>query len=125
MTGMYEMALERSSEPGFELVAVAGPADHYTCGDLRDLLLSLDRDGVSRIVIDLRNAEYLDSTALGVLIGGLKRAFARHGFVDLVTVEDRHLKLFKITGLMKMFRIHQSLAAAREYRRQRAEVPVG
>jgi len=36
-------------------------------------------DGRYRIVVDLEKCEYLDSTALGVIIGGLKRVRVHDG----------------------------------------------
>lgn len=51
--------------------------DVYTASEAADHNL-LD-SGVRHIFINLTNVEYLDSTALGVLIGGLKRLRERDG----------------------------------------------
>ena len=60
--------------------------------------------------------EFLDSTGLGVLVGGLKKVRAHDGSLQLVCNQDRLLKIFRITGLAKVFVIHDSadeaLAAA-------------
>ena len=54
----------------------------------------------------------LDSTGLGVLVGGLKRVRAHDGSLDLVCTQERILKIFRITGLTKVFGIHDSVDEA-------------
>jgi anti-sigma B factor antagonist len=63
------------------------------------------------IVIDLEAVEFLDSTGLGVLVGGLKKVRAHDGSLELICTQERLLKIFRITGLAKVFVIHDSIAA--------------
>ena len=60
---------------------------------------------------------FLDSTGLGVLVGGLKRVRAHDGSLDLVCTQQRILKILKITGLTEVFGIYetvdQAIAAAK------------
>jgi anti-sigma B factor antagonist len=60
----------------------------------------------------MTEVEFLDSTGLGVLVGGLKKVRANNGSLELVCTTDRLLKIFKITGLAKVFVIHSSPEAA-------------
>jgi len=55
---------------------------------------------------------FLDSSGLGVLVGGLNRVRAHDGSLDLVCTQKRILTIFKITGLTKVFGIHQTLDQA-------------
>ncbi|MGO4750402.1 anti-sigma factor antagonist BldG, partial [Streptomyces sp. 2MCAF27] len=48
-------------------------------------------------------------TGLGVLVGGLKRVRAHEGSLRLVCNQERILKIFRITGLTKVFPIHTSV----------------
>ena len=54
----------------------------------------------------MEGVEFLDSTGLGVLVGGLKRVRAHDGSLRLVCTQERILKIFRITGLTKVFPIH-------------------
>jgi len=54
----------------------------------------------------------MDSTGLGVLVGGLKRVRTHEGSLELVCTQERLLKIFRITGLAKVFAIHGSQADA-------------
>jgi anti-sigma B factor antagonist len=94
------------------VVAVGGEIDVYTAPKLRDRITELVGAGVYDIVIDLEAVEFLDSTGLGVIVGGLKKVRAHDGSLRLVCTQDRLLKIFRITGLAKVFDIHQDVDAA-------------
>ena len=64
------------------------------------------------MVVDLLRVSFIDSTALGVLIGGLKRSQSAGGLFRLVVAEPRILKIFEITGLTDLFSIFDTLAGA-------------
>jgi anti-sigma B factor antagonist len=62
---------------------------------------------------------FLDSTGLGVLVGGLKRVRAHDGSLDLVCTQQRILKILKITGLTEVFGIYETVDQAIAARRGR------
>lgn len=92
-------------------MTVGGEIDVYTAPLLRDAISDLVAQGSHDIVIDLTGVGFLDSTGLGVLVGGLKKVRARDGTLELVCDQERLLKIFRITGLAKVFVIHASLDA--------------
>jgi anti-sigma B factor antagonist len=94
------------------VVAVSGEIDVYTAPKLREHLIDLVSGGRYRLIVDLEGVDFLDSTGLGVLVGGLKRVRAHDGSLSLVCSQDRILKIFRITGLTKVFGIHSSVDEA-------------
>jgi len=107
-----ELKLGPSGKDGIEVVDVGGEIDIYTAPRLRELLIDLVSKGNYQIVVNLEKVGFLDSTGLGVLVGGLKRVRAHDGSLDLVCTQERILKIFKITGLTKVFGIHQTVDQA-------------
>jgi anti-sigma B factor antagonist len=101
-----------SDTPGFTVIAVSGEIDVYTAPKLRERLIGLVESGHYQLIVDMEGVEFLDSTGLGVLVGGLKRVRAQDGWIDLVCTQSRILRIFRITGLSKVFSIHDSVAAA-------------
>ncbi len=101
-----------SDTPGFTVIAVGGEIDVYTAPKLRERLISLVEAGNCQLIVDMESVEFLDSTGLGVLVGGLKRVRAEDGWIDLVCTQSRILRIFRITGLNKVFSIHGSVADA-------------
>ena len=107
-----DLTLSTREVDGTTIVAVGGEIDVYTAPKLRDKITELVADGVYTIVIDMESVEFLDSTGLGVLVGGLKKVRAHDGSLELICTQDRLLKIFRITGLAKVFVIHDSVDGA-------------
>ena len=107
-----ELKLGHSRKDGIEIVTVEGEIDIYTAPRLRELLTGLVSRGSYQLVVNLDKVGFLDSTGLGVLVGGLKRARAHDGSLDLVCTQQRILKLLKITGLTEVFGIYQTVDQA-------------
>ena len=103
-----DLTLATREEDGRAIVAVGGEIDVYTAPKLRDQITDLVGHGSYNIVIDLEAVEFLDSTGLGVLVGGLKKVRAHDGSLELICSQERLLKIFRITGLAKVFVIHDS-----------------
>ncbi len=107
-----DLGLDVSQRGESTVLAVHGEVDVYTAPRLREKLVELVAQGNYRIVVDLDGVDFLDSTGLGVLVGGLKRLRTHGGDMALVCTHQRILKVFEITGLTKVFSIHDSLDAA-------------
>jgi anti-sigma B factor antagonist len=104
-----DLTLATREVDGRAVVAVGGEIDVYTAPQLRDAITELVGAGKFHIVIDLEGVEFLDSTGLGVLVGGLKKVRAHDGTLELVCTQERLLKIFRITGLAKVFVIRDSV----------------
>jgi anti-sigma B factor antagonist len=104
--------VETGTKDGASVVTLRGEIDVYTAPRLRQTLIDLVEGGVTDIVVDMEKVDFLDSTGLGVLVGGLKRVKDREGSMKLVATQDRILKIFDITGLSKVFPIFGSLDKA-------------
>jgi anti-sigma B factor antagonist len=108
-----ELTLNVHSEPpGFTVIEVGGEIDVYTAPKLRERLVSLVESGSYQLIVDMQSVEFLDSTGLGVLVGGLKRVRAHEGWIDLVCTQSRILRIFRITGLNRVFSIYDTVGEA-------------
>ena len=107
-----DLTLATNEVDGATIIAVGGEIDVYTAPKLRDKITELVADGVYDIIVDMEAVEFLDSTGLGVLVGGLKKVRAHEGSLQLICTQDRLLKIFRITGLAKVFVIHDSADGA-------------
>jgi anti-sigma B factor antagonist len=107
-----DLSLDVTERNGYTVLAVHGEVDVYTAPRLRERLVELVSQGKNQIVVDLEGVDFLDSTGLGVLVGGLKRLRSHDGDLTLVCTQQRILKVFEITGLTKVFAIHDSVDAA-------------
>jgi anti-sigma B factor antagonist len=96
------------------VVAVRGEIDLFTAPELKQVLTGAIEGGHLRLIVDLTDVSFLDSTALGVLIGAVKRLRSRDGAMAIVNTDANIAKTFDITGLDQIFTIVDSRDAALE-----------
>jgi len=94
------------------VLRIGGEVDLYNTPQLKEQILGLIETGVRHLVVDLSDAEYLDSTALGALIGGLKRLRERQGDLRLAAPRPRIRKVLEITRLLNVFEVRESVPEA-------------
>ena len=110
--GLADLKLRHYNKDGIEVVEVEGEIDVYTAPGLRELLIDLVNKNTYQFVVNMEKVDFLDSTGLGVLVGGLKRMRAHNGSLDVVCTQERILKILRITGLTKVFGIYQTVDQA-------------
>jgi anti-sigma B factor antagonist len=94
------------------VIALTGEVDLYTAPDFKSELIRVIEGGATTVVIDFTDTSFIDSTALGVLVSGLKRIRPRGGQLPLVITDRNIKKVFDITGLDRVFPIHETRSAA-------------
>ncbi len=109
---------------GAQVFELTGSLDIATSPTVRAALISASERGDHRLIVDLTRVDFLDSTGLGALIGGQRRAKEFSGEVRLVAKEGQILRLLRITGLLKVFAVYATLEDASERRRPRRR-PLG
>jgi len=94
------------------ILSVAGEVDLATVGGLRQAVSDLLAQRPARLVLDLSEVSFIDSTGLGVLIGARKRAIRAGVSLGVVCSNTRILRIFAITGLRQALDVHDTLASA-------------
>jgi anti-sigma B factor antagonist len=95
-----------------QIFELTGSLDIATSPTVRAALTEASERGSHRLIVDLTNVDFLDSTGLGALIGGHRRAKEFDGEVRLVAKEGQILRLLRITGLLNVFAVFPTLEAA-------------
>lgn len=110
-----ELGIRTDQDGSAATVTLNGEVDVYTSPALKEQLVAIIEGGCDNIVVDLRDVGFIDSSGLGVLVSALRRARERGGAVRIVCTRDSILKIFRITGLDKVFPIFSDAAEAREF----------
>ncbi|GHH98767.1 anti-sigma factor antagonist [Neobacillus kokaensis] len=84
-------------------VNLAGEIDAFTAPKLREELLQLSEG--QKVIINLKDVSYLDSTGLGVFVGLFKQLEKTNGELHLLELSDRLKRLFELTGLSHVMKI--------------------
>jgi anti-sigma B factor antagonist len=96
------------------VIALSGEVDLYTAPEFKQQLLEVIGQNAKYVVVDLSDTTFIDSTTLGVLVGGVKRLRPSGGQLALVCSDRNITKIFEITGLDKVFPIYGTRVEALE-----------
>jgi anti-sigma B factor antagonist len=94
------------------VVNFSGEMDLYSTPAAKEKLTELMDAGTFNIVVNMKHTMYIDSTALGMLVGAFKRARENNGELRLVSPSDRVQKLLELTRLVNVFSIDDTEDAA-------------
>lgn len=87
------------------VITLGGELDAFSSRHLRHRLDAVIEAGRSDLVIDLAALDFIDSTALGVLVGALRQARLHGGDVRLRGVTAVARRVFDVTGLSQVFNV--------------------
>ena len=109
----FDINTEQVGDDAF-VIALAGEVDLYTAPEFKQQLLDVIAQGGKEVVVDFTNTTFIDSTTLGVLVGGVKRLRSNDGQLSLVCSDRNITKIFEITGLDRVFTIYPTRVEAVE-----------
>ena len=89
-----------------QLLRARGDLDLYAAPELKRRLASAIDAGKTRIVVDLTDAAFMDSTALGVLLGAFKRLRVRDGALAIASEQPTILRILEVTGMNQVLDLH-------------------
>lgn len=77
----------------------------------KDKMLELTTHPSERVLLDMHNVEFLDSSGLGAVVGSMKQLGRKRKF-DLVSLNPSVEKVFRITRMDRVFRIFPDIETA-------------
>src|ERR1700704_944475 len=94
------------------VISLAGEVDLYTAPEFKQQLLEVITQGARQVVVDFTNTTFIDSTTLGVLVGGIKRLRTNEGELSLGSNDRNTTRFFETTGPARSFPISETRNAA-------------
>jgi anti-sigma B factor antagonist len=107
----FDIKTEQLEDGGY-VISLAGEVDLYTAPEFKAQLLDVIGKGAKQVIVDFTDTTFIDSTTLGVLVGGVKRLRTSDGELSLVCSDRNITKIFEITGLDRVFTIYPTRAEA-------------
>jgi anti-sigma B factor antagonist len=108
-----EFAIEdRRVNGDTHVVSVTGEVDLFTAPEFQQRVMAPIAAGVPRVVVDLTDTTFIDSSSLGALIAANRRLKSRGGRLVVAAHAEAIVKTFRITGLDAVFDVVRSLEAA-------------
>ena len=101
-----------SRSGGVGVVRLIGRSDLLSAADVRKRLARIIADGNRRLIIDLAEVPFIDSSGLAALISGLKAARLAGGDLRIARPNDQARSVLEITSLNRVLRPYSTVEEA-------------
>jgi anti-sigma B factor antagonist len=101
--------IEESTREGVLILTLKGQITFGDAHGVHQKISELAAAGHLKIVLDLKEVLYIDSTGLGALVGGYATVQKKNGAVKLVNPNKRNLELLLMTQLHTVFEVFDQL----------------
>jgi anti-sigma B factor antagonist len=103
---------EEAPDPETCVIVVEGEADMSTAVKFNESFFSAARAGVRRVVADLTDVIFIDSTMLNALVVGHRRMVRDRGTFAVVCTGPKVRRVLEITGLGQILAVFDTRAEA-------------
>ncbi len=83
--------------------------DAHNSVELKEYLLQMIERGENRVIVQLQNVRFVDSSGLGALLAGHKQLSAKSGQFILTNIQQQVLSMFEMTRLNRVFEIYTDI----------------
>ncbi len=106
------LSLDQRDVEGAAVIRPVGEVDVFTAPLLRERLVELVEGGARRVIVDLSEVSFLDSTGLAVLVGVWQRLRNHDGFFAVAAANERIERVLRTTRLDQSLKLHSTVAEA-------------
>ena len=88
------------------IIKLFGDIDIYTSSDLKDAMISQVDFGAKRIIMDMEDVHYIDSSGIGVFIavlGTFKKVNVKIGMIKITEPVKKVLELTRLTSFLPVY----------------------
>lgn len=106
------MNLEHRTQDNIDIVQLPERLMMADAANARSVLKDIINQGSGKLILDLGQTTFMDSSGLAVLVSSLQAARKKNGEVHLVRMGDSVRALFELTRLHTVFQIFDDEAGA-------------
>src|SRR5262245_12916823 len=101
-------------EPDITLLQLKGRLDARGSEQVKAALQELSEMDQVKIIVDLQNVPFIDSSGLAALVSGLRTIREKGGTITLSGAQTQAQVVFRLTMLDRIFAIHPTFQEARQ-----------
>lgn len=111
---MTDFKVEAHDEGGVVVIDVEGRVDAFLVTKIREVINDLVQENKTHLIIRFEKVAQINSTALGILIGRLRRVRMHGGDIKIAELSSDIRRVFDVMGASRIFDIHSDVASARD-----------
>lgn len=105
------MEYELQQKSDVAILSLRGEVDVSQATVLRDKLLEIINQGNGRLLVDMSQVEYIDSSGLSVLVAAHRKCQGKGGMMGLVNPQKPVQQVFQLTRMDKLFNVYPTVEA--------------
>ncbi len=94
------------------VISLEGTLNARSADQVKEVFREVAGRGIRKVVLDLGNVPFIDSSGLAALVSGLKTLNEKNGSLKLAALQSQADLLFKLTMFDKVFEIFPDVEAA-------------
>jgi len=110
-----KMKIQKERKEDIEIIDISGILDAHTAIELEESIKETIQQGIYKIIISLRNLEYISSAGLGVFMAFIEEIRNKNGDIKFSEMDKKILSIFELLGFNLIFDILSSSEEAIEY----------
>lgn len=99
----------KAVSPKISVVSLNGALNARSAEEVKQTFRNLVEQGVSRVVVNLQDVPFIDSSGLAALVSGLKTLGGEAANLKLAAPQSQARLLFELTMFDRVFEIHDSV----------------
>ena len=103
---------KQDAAEGVAVLKLDGRLNMVAAPRLKEAVDQVVEGGRSHVVVDMADVTFMDSSGLGALLAGLKKARQRTGDLRISGFNDQVATVLRLTNLDRVLRAHSSVEAA-------------
>ncbi len=105
---MANFEVARKDNGPVTVLALTGYLDAHTAPDFETALDKLMQENRHRIIVSMKNLQYISSAGLGVFMGFIEEVRKNAGDIKLTEVSPRIYKVFDLLGFPSLYEFYDS-----------------
>lgn len=110
--GPRPVSVVSTTSDGIRLLTVAGELDHQTSQPLQQALEHRTPDTAPRVVIDMRQLTFMDSSGINTLIAAHRTLTEAGGWLRLAGLTEPVVRVVQLVGIDALIPCHPTVEAA-------------
>ncbi len=108
------MEIDTRKENSVVVVSVKGRMDAVTTPEIENKLSQIIDGGEKKLLVDLKQLDYISSAGLRALLATAKRLKGEQGDIVFANLEGHVKEVFEISGFYSIFKVYDSTETALE-----------
>lgn len=95
------------------IIILSGELDHHSAEEVRNRVDDIIvRTGTSKLIMDFKNVNFMDSSGIGMIIGRYKKLSLKKGELYITNAKGSVERVLELSGIFKIIKNYKTIEEA-------------